>query len=131
MVDFEKVLDEIEERRRRFENAPSAPAVSLSKPPVVLTAQFCMRADRAAATYRMQQTEPQRPANPEPTMISPENVRAILALGRLPRKRLETLRRKIAWRLHPDRCAAQDPEASRAMAEINAAIDQALAASSP
>jgi hypothetical protein len=130
MADFEKVLDEIEERRRRFENAPSAPAVSLCEPPVVLTAQFYMRADRAAATYRMQQTEPREPVPPPPKTISPESVRAILARRRLSRKRLEALRRKIAWRLHPDRCAAHDPEATRAMAEINAAIDQALAASS-
>lgn len=43
---------------------------------------------------------------------------------------LQALRRRLAWRLHPDRGIGSSVPASLSLSEINAAIDEALASCS-
>lgn len=54
-----------------------------------------------------------------------------LAIARRSPEKLQALRRRLAWALHPDRAQRDTEEASRLMAHCNAMIDAELARRHP
>ncbi|MCX7900270.1 MAG: hypothetical protein N2444_09360 [Methylocystis sp.] len=120
MSTFEILLDEIESR---------APRVRFSQPHIDPLLQFqrneSTTAGAAAAYLCCAQGEP--PPPPRIDELHAQFLREIEnARGSIPR--LAKLRRKIAWSLHPDRCATDGDESQAAMARLNALLDAALVA---
>jgi hypothetical protein len=123
MVDFHKVLDEIAERRRCEAAAPSLRLSCIT--PEMATPRSCIAPQQAAAAYRRLQAAPLAGPLQAPSSVG-RNYEECLAEGALSRDRLKSLRRSIAWRLHPDRGVLPEALATAAMARFNAAIDAAL-----
>jgi hypothetical protein len=124
MVDFHKVLDEIAERRRPCEAEAPSPRLSCITPQMA-TPRSCIAPQQAAAAYRRLQSTPLAGPLQAPSPVG-RNFEDCLAEGALSRDRLKSLRRSIAWRLHPDRGVLPEALATAAMARFNAAIDAAL-----
>jgi hypothetical protein len=121
MVAFVEVLDEVGERRaeagRSF--APFKIELVETYPPQIETTR--LGTAQAVSAYRHVQGE--QPASSPPRQKG-ENFSTLVAEAFHSTQRLKKLRRQLAWRLHPDRAAERD---SQPLAEINAAIDAALA----
>jgi hypothetical protein len=128
MVAFIVILDEVETRTASA-NQPFAP------PQLGLTEVCCAPATNATAiakvetAYRRFRREP-RPT-PEPQRAPPRNddpeqfARLLSGAGYSP-SQLKALRRRLAWRLHPDRGPTGDAAPTLSLSDVNAAIDAAL-----
>jgi hypothetical protein len=120
MVAFVEVLDEVGERCA--EAGSFAPfKIELVEPYTLQFEATHFGAERAVTAYRHVQGE--QPASPPPRR-KVEDFSTLVAEAFHSAQRLKKLRRELAWRLHPDRGPERDP---RPLAEINAAIDAALA----
>jgi hypothetical protein len=122
MVPFARVLDDVERLSSEARRASRPFNIGLAEPLAPQNAEKPEAAAQAIAAYRSLQGEPPAPRSPANPRISVDTEMAPEAI-RSPRK-LKALRRQLAWRLHPDRGPDGD---WRPLAEINAAIDAALA----
>lgn len=121
MAAFVEVLDQIEKRSCEPGTFTSL-RFGLMAPDMPNAGAAPVGAAQALAAYRSVQVEPRAftpPVQPEPHPLA-----SLMAEAVHSPQRLLMLRRQLAWRLHPDRKPEQD---SQPLAEINAAIDAALA----
>jgi hypothetical protein len=122
MVAFVKVLDEIEKRSSEAGGTFTSLRFGLVAPDMLQAGSAPVAAVQALAAYRSVQIEPTTTTPlPQP---EPEPIADLMAEAVRSPQRLHMLRRQLAWRLHPDRKPEQD---SQPLAEVNAAIDAALA----
>lgn len=119
MVAFVSVLAEFE---RRCEEVDRPIASSCRGPigPLLLEQANIKVAAQAIAAYRCVQAE-LTPA------LEPDPFPRLLLEARHSAQGLKALRRRLAWRLHPDRAMAEGDRPSLSLSDVNAAIDAALA----
>jgi len=124
VADFQKILSEIETRD------VAAAAFVAPAPTIVVAAsedaaqRICALRRAIGAYFRLRDVEAEREMRAAEALASPASLARTLAEASVSREKLRTLRRSVAWRLHPDR---NPPEAApEALAEWNAAIDEAL-----
>jgi hypothetical protein len=130
MVAFIVILDEVETLAGNANR-------SFAPPQLGLTEVCCARATNATAiakaetAYRSLQREPQPTPRPEPQTAPSRNddseqfARLLSGVGHSAPD-LKALRRRLAWRLHPDRRPAGDTALGLSLCDVNAAIDAAL-----
>lgn len=71
--------------------------------------------------------KPERDASPQTEPRLPDLLAQLANHSQLTREQLQSLRRKLARRLHPDLATVQDRQAATAqMAKLNAIVDKAL-----
>jgi hypothetical protein len=122
MVAFVKVLEEVGDRCAEAEASVAPYRLGLVEPYAPQTAGSPISTGGAVAAYRHVQGE--RPATSPRDDNKTEAIAALVSQADPSPKKLRLLRRRLAWRLHPDRGPERD---SRPLAEVNAAIDAALA----
>ncbi|WP_281800930.1 hypothetical protein [Methylocystis echinoides] len=121
MAAFVEVLDQIEKRSCAHGTFTSL-RFGLVAPDMPNAGAAPVGAAQALAAYRSVQVEPRAPT--PPVQPEPDPLASLMAEAVHSPQRLLMLRRQLAWRLHPDRKPEQD---SQPLAEVNAAIDAALA----
>lgn len=120
MSAFVKVLDEVQIRAREAGRSAKPFTIGLAQA-YDHPAEDSVTTAHAVAAYRLFQREARAEQPPPPQTPTP--VSSLVSGAMQSPQRLKSLRRQLAWRLHPDRGPDRD---SGAMAEINAAIDAAL-----
>jgi len=125
VADFQRILSEIETRD------VAAAAFIAPAPTIVVAAsddaaqRICSPRRAIDAYFRLRDVEAEREMRAGEALAIPASFSRMLAEASFSPEKLRTLRRSVAWRLHPDR---NPPEAApEALAEWNAAIDEALA----
>ncbi len=120
MSAFETLLDEIGSSAQRGrvsqKSLDSSPGFHSHNPATGNSANAYLR-------YAQDESEP-------PPQIDALHAQFLIEIETARRSisQLKTLRRKIAWRLHPDRRATDQKRSEAAMAELNALIDATLVA---
>ncbi|WP_363346625.1 hypothetical protein [Methylocystis echinoides] len=123
MVAFVSVLIEVERRSEEVQRPFTPLHVGFTEPLPPFEANARAARQVIAAYRRFQQEQPPAPAGRAVDDPFPE----LLSQARHSARDLKSLRRRLAWRLHPDRGAATDDTPSLSLSEINATIDAALA----
>ncbi len=121
MVAFVKILDEVENQGAEISRSFAPHRIDLVEPYAPQLESQRLGAAHAVSVYRDVQGD--RMATPSQPQKG-ENFAQLIAEAVQSARRLKALRRDLAWRLHPDRDCRQD---GKPLAEINAAIDAALA----
>jgi hypothetical protein len=122
MVAFEKVLDEVQRRAGDAGEALQSLRLGAVTPDLPRLGTESLATAHAVAAYQSMQGETWT-APPQARQETAPIPDLMAEACRSPNK-LKKLRRQLAWRLHPDREPMRD---SRPLAEVNAAIDAALA----
>lgn len=85
------------------------------------------QADPAAKADRGPRRKNDQPSAPQPEPAVPDLLAQLANHSRLTRQQLQSLRRQLARRLHPDLATPQERHAATAeMARLNAIVDSAL-----
>lgn len=121
MIAFVKVLDDVENQCAEISRSFAPLRIELVEPYAPQLESHCLGAAHAVSAYRDVQGD--RTASPAPPQRN-ENFTQLIGEAVQSAQRLKALRRDLAWRLHPDRDPRHD---GKPLAEINAAIDAALA----
>lgn len=121
MIAFVEILDEVENQCPEISRSFAPLRIDLVEPYAPQLESHRLGAAHAVSVYRDVQGD--RTASP-PQPQKNENFAQLIAEAVQSARRLKALRRDLAWRLHPDRDPRQD---GKPLAEINAAIDAALA----
>jgi hypothetical protein len=121
MVAFVKVLDEVGERCAEAGRSLAPYKIELVEPYAPQVEATHLGTAHAVSAYRQVQGEQSASSRPS---HKTENFAKLISEAVQSAQRLKKLRRQLAWRLHPDRATERG---SQPLAEINAAIDAALA----
>lgn len=122
MVAFVKVLDEVESFFNMAASHSTAPPhMEAIEPYLPAMAEKAMPTAHVVAAYRSLQheTTPAVRESPPKTESLPE----LMAAAHQSARSLRGLRRRLAWRLHPDRAPH---DSAFTLSDVNAAIDAAL-----
>lgn len=121
MIAFVKILEDVDNQCEESGRSFAPLRIELVEPYAPQLESNRLGAAHAVAVYRDVQSDR---ATSSPPPQKNENFAQMIAEAVQSARRLKALRRDLAWRLHPDRDSRQD---GKPLAEINAAIDAALA----
>lgn len=125
MVAFVNILDEVERRFERTAQPAMLPHICPAQLFAPFSAEKSVAIERVLAAYQHFQRQETQLAQLQ--KAKPESFSRLILDAIDSPEQLQLLRRELAWRLHPDRQASDEAFASNALAEVNAAIDAALA----